>query len=171
MDIPSGGKVSVEASDVVVEGPKGKLSQKVVPGVTVAVAKGKVEVSRADDQRVNRANQGLMRSLVSNMVQGVHKGFERTLLISGVGYRAEVEGNNVILHLGFTHPVRHPIPDGVEVVVEKFTRVVVRGIDQQVVGQMAAVIRASKSPDPYKAKGVTYDGEPIRNKAGKKAVT
>ncbi len=108
---------------------------------------------------------------VVNMVQGVHKGFDRALVINGVGYRAEVDGKTLTLHLGFSHPVQHAIPDSVEVVVDKFIRVVVRGIDLQAVGQMAAVIRASKSPDPYKGKGVTYEGERIRKKAGKKAVT
>ncbi len=171
VDIPSGVKVSVDAGNVVVEGPKGKLTKKVAPGVTVAVDDEEVRVSRVDDQRSSRASQGLMRSLVSNMVQGVHKGFDRALVINGVGYRAEVDGKTLTLHLGFSHPVQHAIPDSVEVVVDKFIRVVVRGIDLQAVGQMAAVIRASKSPDPYKGKGVTYEGERIRKKAGKKAVT
>ena len=171
IEIPGGVKIAVNEGDVVVEGPKGKLTHGIVDEVKIDIADNILNVQRVNDSRSARANQGLMRSLVANMIQGVAKGFERALEVSGVGYRAEMIGNKLELHLGFSHPVQHPIPDNVEVTVEKNTRIVVRGIDLQAVGQMAAVIRATKIPDPYKIKGVMYAGERIKKKAGKKAVS
>jgi large subunit ribosomal protein L6 len=170
IDIPDGVKVNVDGSQVSVEGPKGKLTQEVVTGITVATKEGKVVVSRADNQRQTRANQGLIRALIANMVRGVHQGFERTLEISGVGYRAELSGKKLVLHLGFSHKREIEIPERVEVKVDKGDRIVVSGIDRQEVGQIAAMVRATRIPDPYKAKGVTYEGERILRKAGKKAV-
>jgi large subunit ribosomal protein L6 len=171
IDLPKGVKVAVADQRIVVEGPKGKLEQDMIPGVELAVEEGRVVVSRVKDDRTSRANQGLIRSLLANMVVGVEKGYERALLVSGVGYRAETSGNELTMFLGYSHPVVHKVPDGIEVTVEKNTRIVVKGIDRQAVGQMAAVIRASKVPDPYKIKGVLYEGERIKKKAGKKAVS
>lgn len=168
--IPQGVKVSVGDQQVSVEGPKGSLSRGIVPGITVAVEDAAVVVRRPDNQRQSRAKQGLMRALIANMVKGVDKGFERALEISGVGYRAETSGDKIVLHLGYSHLVELPIPSGIEIQVEKNTKVVVRGIDNQLVGQVASKIRDARRPDPYKAKGVTYEGERILRKAGKKAV-
>ena len=169
--IPSGVKVSVDTDLVRVEGPKGKLQEKLVSDVKIALEDKQAMVSRIGDSRASRSNQGLMRSLLANMIIGVEKGYEKALDIKGVGYRAEISGKTLTLHLGFSHPVERVIPDGIEVTVENNTRVVVRGIDKQAVGQVAAVIRATKNPDPYKIKGVTYAGERIKKKAGKKAVS
>jgi large subunit ribosomal protein L6 len=168
--IPDGVKVAVANNLVTAEGPKGKLEQGVISGITVAVEEGKVFVRRGDNQRQSRAKQGLVRALVANMVQGVHQGFEKILSISGVGYRAEVSGKSLTMHLGFSHRVEFKIPEGVDVTIEKNTRILVRGIERQTVGQFAAQIRAVRDPDPYKAKGITYEGERILRKAGKKAI-
>ena len=170
VEIPSGVKVSLSDGRMVVEGPKGKLEQELVDGVEVAIADNEATVSRASDNRAHRANQGLIRALLANMVEGVSKGFEKRLEISGVGYRAEVAGDELTLHLGYSHPVVIKVPSDVEVAVDKQVKVIVQGIDRQRVGQVAAVIRAAKDPDPYKLKGITYEGERIKKKAGKKAV-
>jgi large subunit ribosomal protein L6 len=169
--LPRGVKVTADAERILVDGPKGKLSQPLVKGVQVQVEGSTVTVSRENDNRSSRANQGLIRALLANMVQGVDKGFERVLEISGVGYRAEMSGKQLTLLLGYSHPVVYIIPDDIDVSVEKNTRVIVRGIDRQRVGQMAAKIRSTKIPDPYKIKGILYEGERIKKKAGKKAVT
>jgi large subunit ribosomal protein L6 len=169
--IPSGVKVAVAGNRVSVEGPKGKLDQEITSGIAVAVEEGQVLVSRGDNLRQSRANQGLVRALVANMVKGVHLGYRKVLEISGVGYRAETGGRQLVLALGFSHRVEYPIPDGVEVAVEKNTRLTITGIDRQKVGQFTAQIRKIRVPDPYKAKGITYEGERIKRKAGKKAIT
>lgn len=168
--IPEGVKVAIAGSLVSAEGPKGKLEQKVISGIAVAVEEGKILVRRGDNQRQSRARQGLVRALVANMVKGVHEGFQKVLEISGVGYRAETSGKQLVLNLGFSHRVEYPIPDGVDVAIEKNTRITVSGIDRQKVGQFAAKIRVVRDPDPYKSKGITYAGERILKKAGKKAI-
>ena len=170
IELPSGVKVAVDDASVRVEGPKGKLEQKLVDLVKITVGDKEAVVERIGDNRSSRSNQGLMRSLLQNMVTGVHKGYERALEISGVGYRAEMQGNKLVLQIGYSHNVEYDVPKNLEVVVEKMTRIVVRGIDAQAVGQAAATIRAFKIPDPYKVKGVMYEGEQIKRKAGKKAV-
>lgn len=169
--IPKGVKVAVDGGRLVVEGPKGKLGQDMVPGIEVRLEDDRAVVSRKQDDRQSRANQGLVRSLLANMVHGVDQGFERSLVVSGVGYRAEMSDDKLSLYLGFTNPTVHTIPSDVDVTVEKNTRVVVRGIDRQRVGQVAAIIRSTKSPDPYKLKGIMYEDETIKKKAGKKAVS
>ncbi len=169
--IPKGVKVAIDDGRLVAEGPKGKLEQNLVPGIKVHLEGEQAVVERERDDRQSRANQGLIRSLLANMVHGVTQGFERSLIVSGVGYRAEMSGDKLSLYLGFTNPTVHKIPSDVEVAVEKNTRVVVRGIDRQRVGQVAAIIRSTKSPDPYKLKGVMYEDETIKKKAGKKAVS
>ncbi len=168
--LPDGVKASLEADRIVIEGPKGKLERRVVNGISVEIESHTIAVRRQDDRRQSRANHGLMRALVSNMVHGVHQGYEKVLEISGVGYRAEKTGDKLVLHLGYSHKVEIEIPKVVEVVVEKPTRMVIKSIDRHQVGQVAANIRATKKPDPYKLKGITYEGEKILQKAGKKAV-
>jgi len=170
IDVPDGVKVNISGDLVTVEGPKGKMTQTVVPGIQVALENGQIKVSRPDNQRQSRANQGLIRALLANMVTGVNTGFSKTLEISGVGYRAELSGKTLSLHLGYSDKRVIQVPDKVDVVVDKGERITVSGVDRQEVGQIAAKIRASKIPDPYKAKGVTYEGERILRKAGKKAV-
>jgi len=171
IDVPDGVKVSIQGSKVSVVGPKGTLEREVLPGVSVKMEEGKVVVSRLADDRHSRAKQGLIRSLVANMVTGVDKGFERALLISGVGYRAEMSGKKVVFHLGYSHKIEVPIPEKIEVIVNPPTRVLVKGIDREAVGQLAAKIRSLRKPDPYKAKGITYEGERILRKAGKKTIS
>jgi large subunit ribosomal protein L6 len=168
--IPQGVKVAIAGSWVSAEGPLGKLDQEVISGITVAVEEGRVLVRRGDNQRQSRARQGLVRALVANMVKGVLEGFQKVLKISGVGYRAETSGKQLVLSLGFSHRVEHAIPDGVDVAIDKNTRITISGIDRQKVGQFAAKIRTIRAPDPYKAKGITYEGERILRKAGKKAI-
>lgn len=169
IQIPSGVTVSVQPTAVEVKGPKGRLAADLVRLVDVAVADGQVIVNRANDSQQARANHGLMRSLVNNMVTGVSTGFEKRLEVNGVGYRAEVRGKQLVMQLGFSHPVEYPIPEGIEIAVEKNTKVSVRGADKQKVGQVAAVIRGFRPPDHYKGKGVRYEGEYVRLKAGKSA--
>jgi large subunit ribosomal protein L6 len=171
VSLPSGVKVSVASDHVLVEGPKGKLRQALVAGVRLQVEKDKVVFERESEDRQTRANHGLMRAMVNNMVQGVHQGYMRQLEISGVGYRAELNGQKLQVFLGFTHPVVFDVPAGIEVAIEKQTKITVKGIDRQAVGLLAARIRATKIADPFKAKGVTYAGERIRRKAGKKAIS
>lgn len=168
--IPEGVKVAIAGDLVSAEGPKGKLEQKVISGIAIAVEEGQVFVRRGDNQRQSRARQGLVRALVANMVKGVHEGFQKVLMINGVGYRAETSGKQLVLSLGFSHRVEYPIPDGVDVAIEKNTRITVSGIDRQTVGQFAAKIRVVRDPDPYKSKGIKYEGERILKKAGKKAI-
>jgi len=162
-------KVSVEVKDgaVVVKGPKGELTTPMPAGITAAVEDGGLKFSRADEERQTRAFHGLARSLAANAVRGVSIGFERRLAIVGVGYRAIAKGKKVEFNLGYSHPVVFDPPAGVEIVVEDQTKLVVRGTDKQQVGQVAAELRALRKPDPYKGKGVRYEDETIRLKAGK----
>lgn len=167
--LPSG--VSVVVSDGVmrVKGPKGELSQRVAGKVSLQQEPGVLKVVRADDSRQARANHGLTRALLSNMVQGVTKGFERKLEIQGVGFKSEVKGKTLVLSLGYSHTIEFPFPDGVTIDVEKGTKLTIKGFDRQVVGQTAAKLRAFREPDSYKGKGVRNDGEHIKLKAGKTA--
>jgi large subunit ribosomal protein L6 len=168
--IPSGIKVSVDDNRVSVQGPKGTLAQEISAGISVAVENGKVLVTRTNDERSTRAYHGLIRALIQNMIVGTSQGFERALDINGVGYRAEIKGRMVVLYLGYSHPIEYSIPQGVEIVLEKQTRILVRGANKESVGKTAAKIRSFRVPDPYKAKGIAYVGEVIRRKAGKKAI-
>ena len=167
ISVPKGVKVSVSGDRFTAEGPKGKVSQTLVDGIRVEVADEEVQVQRAEETRDLRAKHGLMRSLLANAVQGVSEGFTKNLEIVGVGYRAEVKGRELHLALGFSHPVVYPIPQGIDVNVEKNTNVAVTGADRQKVGQVAAELRALRPPDPYKGKGVRYAGERLRLKVGK----
>jgi large subunit ribosomal protein L6 len=170
IDIPKGVEVKQEGSNVVVKGPKGTLSTPVQDGISVKVENNVVQFQRANDEGKTRALHGLMRALVANNVQGVSNGFKRELDIIGVGYRAEVKGKEVVFALGYSHPVRFPIPTGIDIVVDpKTNHVTITGIDKQQVGQIAAEIRSLRPPDPYKGKGIKYSDEVIRRKAGKAA--
>lgn len=166
---PQGVKISESAGIVKVEGPKGTLSSKLPEGITMKLGEGNLVIERKSDDRVVRSYHGLARTLIGNMVTGVSTGFAKSLEISGVGYRAEIDGNNLKLALGFSSPVQYIIPKGIDVKVEKQTGIVVSGIDKQLVGKVAAEIRALKKPEPYKGKGIKYVGEHVRRKAGKSA--
>ena len=165
--VPDKVKVSLTNGTITVEGPKGKLSEPLIPGVDVSVSDGGVLVGRTGDGRPERSAQGLVRRLVGNMIQGVTTGFTRTLEISGVGYRADVRGKAIHLTLGFSHPVYYQLPDGVSAAVEKQTVITLAGVDRQLVGEVAAGIRKLRPPEPYKGKGIRYSDEHVRRKAGK----
>jgi len=165
--IPSGVDVTISGQHVTVKGPKGTLSR-VIPGeIVVRKEDDTLLVERPNDERQNRSLHGLSRTLVSNMVIGVTDGFTKELEIVGVGYRAEAQGTNLRLALGFSHPVNVPAPDGITFEIPVQTRVIVKGIDKELVGQVAANIRSIRKPEPYKGKGVRYAGERILRKAGK----
>jgi large subunit ribosomal protein L6 len=161
--------VSVTAGQVHVNGPKGELHRDIPKYVAVAVDDGEILVTRERETGEARALHGLIRSLIANMVQGVTQGYEKALEIHGVGYRVAKQGNDLEFAVGFSHPVKKPAPAGIEYDVPTPTRIVVKGIDKELVGQTAAEIRAIKKPEPYKAKGIRYEGEYIRRKAGKAA--
>jgi large subunit ribosomal protein L6 len=166
---PKNVKVSQNLGTVKVEGPKGTLSSKLPEGINMVVSEGNLIIERKSDERIARSYHGLARTLIGNMVTGVSTGFAKNLEISGVGYRAEITGNTLKLALGFSSPVQYIVPKGIDVKVEKQTSILVSGIDKQLVGRVAAEIRALKKPEPYKGKGIKYAGEHIRRKAGKSA--
>jgi large subunit ribosomal protein L6 len=166
---PKNVKVSQSGGIVKVEGPKGTLSAKLPEGISMIASDGTLVIERKSNERSARSYHGLARTLIGNMVTGVSTGFEKNLEISGVGYRAEVAGNSLKMVLGFSSPVQYTIPKGIDVKVDKQTTVTVTGIDKQMVGRVAAEIRALKKPEPYKGKGIKYAGEHIRRKAGKSA--
>lgn len=167
--IPLPGKVTVaiDGQTVSVKGPKGELSRTLPPHVSVAQEGETLVVTRRDETRASRERHGLCRTLVANMVQGVSEGFQRRLEIQGVGYRAQVQGRDLTLNVGYSHPVQIPAPDGITFAVEGNTNVSVSGIDKELVGNTAARIRGVRPPEPYKGKGIRYQGEYIRRKAGK----
>jgi large subunit ribosomal protein L6 len=168
--VPSSVEITIDGARIAVKGPKGQLEHEIVGDVTVEREGDTLVVSRADDTRSNRALHGLQRSLIHNMVVGVSEGFAKELEIVGVGYRAQAQGSDAIeLALGFSHPVRVQAPAGITFEVPQPTRVVVRGHDKQLVGQVAADIRKIRKPEPYKGKGIRYAGERILRKAGKSA--
>jgi len=167
--VPSGVTVTVTDGQLVVKGPKGQLEQHIVDGISFDVQSDVVKVNRENDSKPFRANHGLMRALLNNMVTGVNDGFERKLEINGVGYKASTQGNKAVFNLGFSHPIELPFPDGVKIAVDKNTLVTVSGIDKEKVGQCASEIRGFRPPDSYKGKGVRYQGEYVRLKTGKSA--
>jgi len=168
--IPSGVDVTLEGRRVVVKGPNGTLAHQAPEAITVSRDGDTLVVTRPDDERENRALHGLTRSLVHNMVVGVSRGFSRELEIVGVGYRAQAQGPSKLeLQVGFSHPVRFEAPEGVTFEVPQPTRIVVRGADKQLVGQVAADVRKSRPPEPYKGKGIRYADERVQRKAGKSA--
>ncbi len=169
--IPSGVTVTPKAGGVEVKGPKGMLFEPIRPEVSVKLEGGQLTVSRESGSAEARAAQGLTRSLISNMVKGVASGFEKRLEIVGVGYRAEVKGDSLVLTLGFSQPVNLRIPKGISVKAERPTSLRIEGADRQAVGAFAAVVRAIRKPEPYKGKGIKYADERVRRKVGKSAAT
>jgi large subunit ribosomal protein L6 len=164
--IPSGVTITVDADNIAVSGPKGNLSQFTMPGITVKQEGEEILVTRINDERENRSKHGLMRTLVSNMVQGVTEGFSKKLEINGVGFRVALAGTDLKFNLGFSHDVIYKLPQGVIATVEQ-NIITITGISKQQVGQVAAEIRALKKPEPYKGKGIKYVGERIIRKSGK----
>jgi large subunit ribosomal protein L6 len=167
--VPSGVEISVQGRELTVKGPKGTLERRIPGDIAVRQEGDEIVVERPDDERENRALHGLVRSLVNNMVLGVSQEFTKELEIIGVGYRANLQGASLDLALGFSHPVKVDAPDGISFEVPAPNRIVVRGIDKEQVGQVAADIRAIRKPEPYKGKGVRYLGEYVARKAGKTA--
>jgi len=168
--VPTGVEVAVGDSQVDISGPKGKLSTSVPAILHVEVKEGGIAVSRGDEERSSRSMHGLIRNLIANMVTGVSAGFTRELLMSGVGYRAEVQGQVLVIDVRYSQPVELKIPDGLTVQVEGGNRILIVGIDRQRVGQFAANVRAVRPPEPYKGKGIRYTDEHVRRKVGKSAV-
>lgn len=170
--LPDKVQVNIDGSEVTVKGPKGEMYNRFPVEITIKEEDGNLVVTRPTDQRQHRALHGMTRALLANMVTGVSDGFERVLTIEGVGYRAEMEGQTLVMNLGYSHPIRVEPPDNVSFVVEDRGRVIrIRGIDKQVVGQIAANVRGLRPPEPYKGKGVRYEGEYVRRKAGKAGKT
>ena len=167
--VPSGVTVTIEPELVTVKGPKGELAERVSRDIEVAQDGDTITVTRPTDRGEHRALHGLTRTLVANMVQGVTDGYEKRLEIQGVGYRAQLKGKDLELAVGYSHPVPIPAPDGIEFEVPQPTRVVVKGISRQLVGQTAAVIRKQRPAEPYKGKGIRYEGEYVARKVGKRA--
>jgi large subunit ribosomal protein L6 len=167
--VPDGVTIDVKPGAVSVKGPKGELSQAVSPDMKVIQENGTLTVERPTDRGEHRALHGLTRSLIANMVVGVTEGYEKRLEIQGVGYRARLQGKALELSVGYSHPVSITAPDGIEFEVPQPTQVIVRGIDKQLVGEIAARIRRSRPPEPYKGKGIRYAGEHVRRKVGKRA--
>jgi large subunit ribosomal protein L6 len=167
--VPAGVDVSVDGGRVAVKGPKGELEQTFRPEMRIVQEDGTIRVLRDSDERLHRALHGLTRTLIANMVEGVTNGYEKRLEIVGVGYRAVLKGADLELALGFSHTVNVPAPEGIEFEVPAPNRIVVRGIDKQQVGEIAANIRKLRKPEPYKGKGIRYEGEYVRKKAGKAA--
>ena len=170
VQIPAGVKVTVQSNEVFVEGPKGKLVQDFTHLVTISVEGSEVLVKRANDSKQARSAHGLYRSLIENMVKGVTEGFSKTLMINGVGFRAEVQGNLLMLNLGCSNDIYAGIPENLNVVVEAQGKLTISGIDKQAVGEYAAQIRKLRLPEPYKGKGIRYSDEVIRRKVGKSGV-
>jgi large subunit ribosomal protein L6 len=169
IEIPEGVAIDVKPSEVAVKGPKGELHQRLAREMKVSVEDSTLTVQRPTDRGEHRALHGLTRSLIANMVTGVTEGFERRLQIQGVGYRAQLKGKALEMSLGYSHPVTVEAPDGIEFEVPQPTEVVVRGIDKQLVGEVAARIRKRRPPEPYKGKGVRYADEQVTRKVGKRA--
>jgi large subunit ribosomal protein L6 len=171
IDIPKGVKVSIGSGALTVEGPKGKLQTPVPAGISFKLEGAALSAARTNDEQKQRALHGLARALAQNAVKGVTEGFSKELDIVGVGYRAALEGKDLVMSLGFSHPVKYAIPEGIKVTVDKQTHLVVSGIDRQRVGQISAEIRSLRKPDPYKQKGIRYTGEVLKKKAGKAGAT
>jgi large subunit ribosomal protein L6 len=169
--VPPGVMVAIDGHEIRVSGPRGELARSLHPDITVSLQDNTITVTRPTDQPRHRALHGLTRTLVSNMVEGVSTGFTKALEMVGVGYRAQVTAQHLVLQVGFSHPVEFAPPEGIEFAVEGNTRIVVRGRDRQLVGQVAANIRDVRKPEPYKGKGIRYEGEYVRRKAGKAGVS
>ena len=169
IDLPAGVELTTNDGKVTVKGPKGTLSLDVDKLITVNVSNGRVELTRKDDENETRAKHGLYRALIANMVKGVHEGFEKKLVINGVGYKASKQGNKLVLNLGYSHPIEVMEEDGITIECPSATEIVVKGIDRQKVGQFASKIRDLRKVEPYHAYGVRYDDEVVIRKVGKAA--
>jgi large subunit ribosomal protein L6 len=167
--IPDGVTVKQDGNLIKIKGPSGELQQKINPNISVEVKDNQIIVSRPDDTKENKSLHGLSRALIQNMVTGVHSSYKKTLEIVGVGYRAELKGKNLLLNIGYSHPIYFMPPDEIKFEVPNPLEIVVSGADKQLVGQIAAKIRAFRKPEPYKGKGIKYSGEHIQRKAGKTA--
>jgi len=167
ISLPPGVEINIENNNITVKGPKGTLSQAIPEDITIDRQESELLVQRPSDAKKHRALHGLTRALVANMVEGVTKGFEKKLEMVGVGYRAQMQGSKLVINIGFSHPVEVEPPEGIEFEVPAVTRITVKGIDKQLVGNTAAHIRAIRKPEPYKGKGLKYENEVIRRKAGK----
>lgn len=167
VSVPSGVKIAVDGRTINVEGPKGKLSYTAQPEIDVAVDSGEVRITRKDDQRQSRAYHGLTRSLIQNMVMGVSQGYRKALDVQGVGYSATLQGKKLVLAVGFANKITKNIPPGVDVKVDGGTKIEITGPDKQKVGQFAAEVRSVRKPEPYKGKGIRYEGEVVKLKPGK----
>ena len=165
--IPAGVKVNFDAGVITVEGPKGKLSQAVHSNMILEITAGEVKVTRPNDEKLNRSLHGLTRTLIANMIEGVTNGYSKTLEISEGGYRAQMNGNTLVMNLGFSHDVKYDAPQGIKIECTTPNTLVISGADKQLVGQVAAEIRGKRPPEPYHGKGIKYAGEVIRHKAGK----
>jgi len=165
--VPKGVEVRIDGTTVTVKGPKGELARDIMPEIAIEQSEGQLLVKRPSDQQRHRAMHGLTRTLVDNMVRGVSEGFTKTLEMQGVGYRAQMQGKDLQLSIGFSHPVNVSPPAGIEFEVEGTSRIIVKGINREQVGQVAADVRKIRPPEPYKGKGIRYLGEYVRRKAGK----
>ncbi|MFD1363541.1 50S ribosomal protein L6 [Lentibacillus salinarum] len=169
LEIPEGVEVKRDGNTVTVKGPKGELTRNIHPDMKVVIDDQVLTVERPSDKKEHRSLHGTTRSLIANMIEGVHKGFEKALEINGVGYRAQKQGEKVVVNAGYSHPVEVDPIEGIDIDVPQNTRIVVKGIDKELVGAVAANIRAIRPPEPYKGKGVRYEGEQLRLKEGKTA--
>jgi large subunit ribosomal protein L6 len=169
LEIPEGVEIKLTDNTVSVKGPKGELTRGFHEDMTIKIEDNVLTVERPSDHKEHRALHGTTRSLIGNMVEGVHKGFEKSLEIIGVGYRAQVQGDKVVINAGYSHPVEVEKREGIEIEVPSNTKVIVKGIDKELVGAVAANIRAIRPPEPYKGKGIRYEGEKVRRKEGKTA--
>ena len=165
--MPKTVKASIANGVITVEGPKGKLTQTISPAIDVAIEADKIVVTRQNEDKPTKAAHGLMRQLIRNMVIGVSEGFQKNLVIIGVGYKAELQKNILVMTLGYANDIEYVIPEGIKVALDGPTKISVSGIDKQLVGQTAAEIRSLRKPEPYKGKGVRYDNEVVRSKSGK----
>jgi len=167
ISIPQGVEVEQKGDVVIVKGQKGQLEENIHPDMKIVIKDGVLTVERPDDNRFNRALHGLTRSLIYNMVVGLTEGFQKALEIVGVGYRAELKGRSLVLLLGYSHPIYFVPPEDITIEVPAPTKIIVKGVSKQLVGQVAAKIRSFRPPEPYKGKGIRYEGEHVRRKAGK----
>lgn len=167
IDMPKGVKLEIKEGEIIVTGAKGTLKRPLLEGMTVQAEGNVINVLRSSEEKKIMGYHGLMRTLIANMVEGVHNGFERKLEIIGIGYRAEIQGNNVVFYLGYSHPIAFALPQGISAQVDKQTLLTVKGIDKELLGEVAAKMRALRKPDAYKNKGVKYANEVLKKKAGK----
>jgi len=170
VSLPKGVEVKIDENRVTVKGPRGTLNQDLPAKISVTTSEDEIIVTRPSDAKKYRAYHGLSRALIANMVEGVTNGYEKKLELVGVGYRAQMQGKKIVLNIGFSHPVQIDAPEGIEFEVPAVTKIIVKGIDKQLVGNTAAHIRALRKPEPYKGKGIKYENEVIRRKAGKSGI-